>query len=432
MLVEFRVGNYRSFHHPQTLSLAAGRDLAHPGNLIACGKDNLLKAAAVFGANASGKSNLIKAFGFMRSFVRDSATRMNVGDKIPVVPFRLTDDSLHEPSLFEVILVLDKVRYQYGFTASLQRVHDEWLIAYPKGRPRRWFERRFDPQTQETRWAFRGDLAKQGDSIRDKTRDNGLILSRGAELNVDLLIPIFLWFRDSLRVMNLSDFPTVQHVSQKTAKRFQEDTGFRQRALRILQDADLGIKHIRVVDRQVGPDDLPKGLSEFLPEEVKRELFEVLGRRVESVHSVAGATREAVFNFEEAESLGTQRLFALTGPWLAAMRSAITVVVDELDCSMHPLLVRSLIALFQSPEWNPKGAQLIFATHDSTLMTQSLFRRDQIWLVEKSTSEASQLFSLYDFKHKPRKGEALEKGYLAGRYGAVPTLGSTFEDVEFD
>lgn len=418
MLFEFRVGNYRSFHHPQTLSLTAGRDRAHPGNLIGCGKDNLLKAAAVFGANASGKSNLIKAFGFMRSFVRDSATRMNVGDKIPVVPFRLTDDSLHEPSLFEVTLFLDKLRYRYGFTASRQRVHDEWLIAYPKGRPQRWFERQFDPQTQETRWAFRGDLAKQGDSIRDKTRDNGLILSRGAELNVDLLIPIFLWFRGSLRVMDLSDFPTVQHVSQRTAKQFQDDTTFQERALRVLQDADLGIKSIRVVDRQVGP-----GEQLFL---------EALSRHVESVHSVAGANREEVFDFEEAESLGTQRLFALTGPWLAAMRSAITVVVDELDCSMHPLLVRSLIALFQSAQWNPKGAQLIFATHDSTLMTQSLFRRDQIWLVEKSTSEASHLFSLYDSKDKPRKGEVLEKHYLAGRYGAVPTLGSTFEDVEFD
>jgi len=148
------------------------------------------------------------------------------------------------------------------------------------------------------------------------------------------------------------------------------------------------------------------------------------------VRSSGNTDEDEIFGFDDAESKGTQRLFGLAKPWLDALENGSIIVVDELDCSMHPVLVRRLIELFQSATTNRNGAQLVFATHDSTLMDQSLFRRDQIWIVEKDARQASQLFSLYDFDEKPRKGEALEKRYLAGRYGGVPTFGPTFEDLE--
>ena len=154
--------------------------------------------------------------------------------------------------------------------------------------------------------------------------------------------------------------------------------------------------------------------------------------KVRSVHSLPGGNGEEVFDFVEAESSGTQRLVALLGPWFGAVESVGLLVVDELDCSMHPALTRKLLQFFQDSRENRTGAQLVFATHDTSLMDQSLFRRDQIWLVEKDATEASRLFSLYDFKEKPRMGEALEKRYLAGRYGGVPQLGQNFQDIGVD
>jgi hypothetical protein len=418
MLIEFRVGNYRSFHEPQTLSLVASRDRAHPDNLIPCAKENLLKAVAIFGANASGKSNLVNAIGFMSWFVRDSAKRMNVGEEIPVVPFRLNPKSRAEPSLFEATLILNDVRYQYGFRASRERVHHEWLTAYPNGRAQHWLERYSGPETKEPKWIFRGSLKRNGDLLRATTRANGLALCRGADLNIEELIPVFTWLAYELRVLDFSEPATKVQILQETASRFQEDAAFRDTAIRLVQNADVGINGLQV---RVEMAELMPCYSYATP----------FTRRLESVHTVPGTESSEMFVFEEAESSGTQRLFALLGPWLYALQIAGVLAIDELDCSMHPLLTRGLIELFQSPQWNSKGAQLIFATHDNTLMDQSLFRRDQIYLVEKNAAQASELFSLYDFDDKPRKGEAIQRGYLAGRYGAVPTLGATFENVEF-
>jgi AAA15 family ATPase/GTPase len=150
---------------------------------------------------------------------------------------------------------------------------------------------------------------------------------------------------------------------------------------------------------------------------------------IRSIHRSPGG--EVVrFNFLEAESNGTQRFFALAGPWLDALDQGALLVIDELDCSMHPTLTWKLVELFQTRDANPNGAQLVFSTHDSTLMDLELFRRDQIWIVEKGRAGASRLSSLYDFEEKPRNNEALQQRYLAGRYGGVPVFGPTFEDLE--
>jgi len=430
MLVEFRVANFRSFHEEQVLSLAASRDEEHPGNVIPGPKLNLLKAAAIYGANASGKSNLVKAIGFMKSFVRTSATKMNVGDRIAVVPFRLRRDARQRPSRFEVTLILDQVPYQYGFSATRERVHDEWLIAYPLRSGRHLYERRFNPQTRETQWAFRWGLKKHEDLLRERTRDNGLALSRGAELNIPELVEVFRWFLTGLSVYDLSVEPALLFES---AERFVEDAEFQRKAMRFVQDADLGIKGIRITEELPDASFFADDFLKQLPDEDRQRILKTFTRRVvHAVHSVPGCDEEEVFGFQDAESKGTQRFFALAAPWLDAMENGTVVVVDELDCSMHPVLTRKLIQFFQNPEHNAKGAQLVFATHDSSLMDQTLFRRDQIWLVEKDANQASRLSSLWDFKDKPRKGEAIEKRYLAGRYGGVPDFGPSFEALEAD
>ena len=169
MLIEFRVANFRSFGEEQVFSLLASGDTEHSANVITRGKFRVLKAAAVYGANASGKSNLVKAIGVMETFVRTSATQMNIGDPIRVDSFGLDRALADKPSLFETTMLVDGVRYTYGFTVTRERVHDEWLIAYPKGRAQTWFERELDPATGETTWVFRWDLKKEQRLLQEKT-----------------------------------------------------------------------------------------------------------------------------------------------------------------------------------------------------------------------------------------------------------------------
>ena len=448
MLIEFRIGNFRSFDEPQTFSLVASADTRHLDNCHPFRKLQLLKSAAIFGANASGKSNLIKAIAFMRQFVLFSATTMNVGDEIRLVPFHLNPDSRGKPSFFEAAFVVQEVRYQYGFTATSRRVQDEWLIAYPKGRPQHLIERRLDAERGQTTWAFRGELQKEGTLLKERTRDNGLILSRGAELNIAPLTTLLLWFRQKMSVLDLSASPA--WLIDQTARRLKEDVPFRERVLRLLRHADLGISDLEASEEQRGAfsgsapamgggghlpfspviaSNLPWVSASVPAGLVNGVVSTTASHTIRSIHQSPDG--EAIrFDFLEAESNGTQRFLALAGPWLDALDQGGALVIDELDCSMHPTLTRKLVELFQTRDANRSGAQLVFSTHDSTLMDLELLRRDQIWIAEKDRSGASRLSSLYDFEEKPRNNEAVQRRYLAGHYGGVPVFGPTFEDLE--
>ena len=442
MLIEFRVENYRSFAQEQTLSLVAGKDSSHPGHVLDCGKYGLLKAAAIYGANASGKSNLISAFLFMQAFVSKSATRMNLGDPIRgVEPFRLDNEWRAKPSSFEVRLLLDGTEYQYGFSVTVDRVHDEWLYVKRKGgRLTNRLLRQFDPETGTTSWSLQGEL-KPARELTGKTRDNGLFLSRAAEMNVTFVKQLFMWFRSGLWHFDLATPPV--HLMQWTARRVCEDSSFRERVEALVHDADLGIDGISVTREEFPiPDEARKEVREELTR-IGESIRIILGGdegipkgleqfKVQARHRLADSGEIVDFSLEHNESNGTQRFFALVGPVLDALDNGALLVVDELECSMHPLLTFKLIELFQSPDVNPSGAQLVFATHDSTLMSPALLRRDQIYLTEKNRKGATVLFSLCDIDpgKRPRKQEALEKNYLSGRYGGVPNFGPAFEDLE--
>ncbi len=441
MLIEFSVENYRSFAEEQTLSLVAGKDSNHPEHVVDCGKFGLLKAAALYGSNASGKSNLLKAFQFMDNFVRKSATTMTLGDPIAgIEPFRLDPQWRDKPTAFEVRLLLDGTEYQYGFSATIERVHDEWLHVRRKGgRLTNPLLREYDAETGETSWGLRGEL-KQAKELTDKTRDNGLFLSRAAEMNETFVKELFMWFQAGLWHLDLATPP--DGLMQNTARRVCKDASFSARVETLLHDADLGIDGIsaRVESSHLGN----------IIQELKREVL-FIGKyghpdpssaerlaevsstlSVQTVHRLVESGEGIEFSLENDESNGTQRFFALVGIVLGALDNGNLLVVDELECSMHPLLTFKIVELFQSPDTNPNGAQIVFATHDSTLMTPALFRRDQIWLTEKQRSGATSLFSLSDIEpeKRPRQSEAFEKNYLSGRYGGVPNFGPAFEDLE--
>ncbi|MCX7424687.1 MAG: ATP-binding protein [Planctomycetia bacterium] len=448
MLVEFRVENFRSFRAEQTLSLVAAsqKDASHRENLIACEKFDLLKTAAVYGANASGKSNLIRALEVMRRFVVRSATRMNLGDEIPgIVPFRLDRQSRESPTKFELSVILaEDLRVEYGFSATSTRVHDEWLVAYPPGKRTRgqcWFERRFDAATGKTVWTFRPPFKKaEANLLQERTRENGLVLSHAAQKNVSHLRSLYQWFHDRLWILDLSR--SSPSLLKRAIMRLDRDPSIQADLSELIRQADVGIEQVVVSTQQ---EDSIESAGEAIRQRTlpftnpgrvgessgQKQLF--FGRadpKLLALHRANDGDPDVCFDFFQDESNGTQRFFAAALPVLDALRRGTTLVVDELDCSMHPLLTRKLVELFQSPGANRGRAQLVFATHDTTLLDPALLRRDQVWLVEKKQSGASELFSLHDIESRPRHTEAFARNYLAGRYGAVPSFGPIFEDLE--
>lgn len=422
MLVEFRVGNYRSFREEQTLSLVASKDTELDDNCVDQGKLRLLKAVGIYGPNASGKSNLIKALSTMQQII---ITQAGPGEKLPVTPFKLDEKYSKEPSSFEVTFFHGEVRYQYGFTATSERVYDEWLCAYPEGYAQTWFERKFNKKTGKTNWDWKSKKLKgERENLKDKTRDNVLFLSVGAIWNNKQLSTVYEWFSEKLRIILPSERSPV--ITIDMLMRAEKDEEWKELSHAyinsMMRRADFGIHGINIKKGKYAPEEIEKFQFPLdIPEEVRGKILRDLKGKieVEFVHQTEPTGKDIHFSDLE-ESDGTRRFFELSGPWLLAILKGITLLVDELETSLHPYLVRELIKFIQNPKFTREGAQLVFATHDTTLLDPELFRRDQIWFTEKDEHSSTRLYSMLDYK--PRKGEAMQRGYLAGRYGAIPII----------
>jgi AAA15 family ATPase/GTPase len=420
MLIEFRIKNFKSYKEEQTLSMIASSDKSLSQNTIATEAlrgHRLLRSVVIYGANASGKSNLIDAFEFVRRFVRTSVERKPETD-IPVQPFRLDKQSIKSPSIFELSFIQGGVRYQYGFSVDRRRVYDEWLIAYPMGRAQTWFERPDDAVGDPDKWYFGPNLKGEKKRLVGLIRPDALFLSVAAKFAQDQLTPIYEWFSECLRTANLSEVPEREAMKDFTATGIVEDGRFRGGMTKLLQWADFGISGVDVKKRSLKEVDLP---LEIFSDEGRSLLAESEFFDIKMLHQVSDSDNGGIFFSLDDESCGTQRFFELAGPWLYSIGMGCTLVVDEIDTSLHPFLVRSLVELFHNPDLGKSNAQLVFNTHDTTQLDSSLFRRDQIWFVEKDDTGGSQLYPLIDFR--PRRDEALERGYLQGRYGAIPFIG---------
>ncbi|MEI7841894.1 MAG: ATP-binding protein [Gallionellaceae bacterium] len=411
MLLEFRVRNFRSLRDEQVLSFVAATDKSLAAtNTIQSGikaAPLLVRSAVIYGANASGKSNVIKALQYMRGVVAESASIIQPGQTFGVQPFRLDTISSDQATAFEATFILDGVRYQYGFEMTTERITSEHLLVYKAFKPQQWFERTYDPKSGRDSYDFGPGLAGQKSVWEKATRPNSLFLSMAVQLNSEQLRPIYDWFISKLAIYNeiapLNPQLSVDMLRQPEGKKA---------ICNFLTAADISINDINVVTNKVMGQavrlDFATGKTEVRNEE--QEVNEIQFQHVTD-------SGKAMFGLGD-ESLGTQRLLFLAGPVLDILKRGLTLVIDELDSSLHPLLVRRLVELFHSPEFNPNGAQLLFSTHDTSLLDPELFRRDQVWFVEKDRDQASKLYPLTDFS--PRKNEALERGYLIGRYGALP------------
>ena len=306
--------------------------------------------------------------------------------------------------MLEVLCIVEGVRYQYGFRATRHLVIEEWLFAWPRGRLQVWFER-----TGKT-WKFGPNLTGDKKVWQRATRPNALYLSTAASLNSEQLQPIYNWFKKRLRVTGAQGWPESFSMSWCHDQRKSEIVDF-------LKVADLGIADIRVVEKEFQPQQLRRDMDPNLKRLLAEKFAEKRISELRLSHNTGNSLSSELQLRDESD--GTQRIFALAGPWLDSLKNGNVIVFDELHASLHPALVRFLVDQFHNPRLNSRGAQLVFTTHDTSILSQDTFRRDQIWFFERNKRQETRLFPLTEFS--PRKGlENLERSYLNGRYGALP------------
>lgn len=420
MFVRFEVKNYRSFNSQQKFSLVKTKktkdnellnNVFYPEN----NKDfALLKSGVIYGANASGKSNFLKALLAMKKVITASSQH---GNKLPLTPFKLNSESILQPSEFEITFIGkdiqgEDIRYQYGFSANAVQVFDEWLFAFPNGHAQKWFERIWNSSNENYEWKFSSFLKGKKQIWQEATRPNALFLSTSVQLNSEQLKPVFDWFSDTLQFGESNDFYPVYTAELCTKEQKTE-------VMKFLRAADLNIQDISVETKEFSASELPDDMPEVLRDIISKELNGAKRFDLKTIH-LDNDGRQILFEFEE-ESDGTQKIFSLVGPILDVLNKGNVLCVDELNTNLHPKLVEFLIGLFHNPKTNAKNAQLIFTTHETSILNQEIFRRDQVWFCERNEFQESMLYPLSDFS--PKKGkENLELGYLSGRYGALPFI----------
>ena len=421
MLIEFSVENFRSIKDEARLSLVAGPGKEHRETHLTTPELNrgvrstpLVRSAAIYGANAAGKTNLVRALQAMQHIVIRSGRDM---EELPITPFRFDPESTTRPTVFEVVGIVNRMRFQYGFSATADVVTGEWLYAWPRGRIQLWFERTTD--TGAVKCNFGDKLAGDREVWRRATRPNALLLSTAATLNSAQLRPVFDWFHHNLHIAGMGGWTNEFSIEWCGGDRKAE-------VVRFLGAADLAIEDLRVIQEDFSPETLPDDMPSDLKHAIRKRFSEAKVMRVRLSHDTKGG-QPVELDLDE-ESDGTQKMFALSAPWLDSLDNGHVIVFDELHDNLHPALVRFLVDRFHDPQVNAKGAQLVFTTHDTSILSQDVFRRDQIWFCERNTRQETNVFPLTDFR--PRRGvENLERSYLSGRYGALPYLRSASSEL---
>jgi AAA15 family ATPase/GTPase len=427
MLIEFSVGNFASFKETITLSLVAAKIRSinkrlDSDNIIPIDQElGLLRSAAVYGANASGKSNLVAAASFMSRFVRESFEKpFDAG--VPVDRFRLSTDTDDQPSHFEMVFLLDGHQYRYGFDVDAQQVAAEWLYYVPKKREILLFERTgqeiipntSNPQAGEFR-AIPKQLVKVNPN--QPLRPNALFLSVAAQNQGPMAQQILTWFGNMRFMSGLND-SGFRHF---TVNMFEKPES-RARIIELVRSLDVDIDDIGIQRREGEKvlEEAPEYMRAVL-EKLHIADFVQITTQHRKMNPSGDVVGYEIFDMGIHESAGTEKLFFMTGPIIDTLTYGRVLWVDEMEARLHPNMTEAIVALFNSPITNPKGAQIIFTTHDTNLLNIKKLRRDQIWFVEKNRQAASQLYSLVEFKIR-NDDASLEQDYIRGRYGAVPHI----------
>jgi uncharacterized protein len=439
MLIEFRVTNYRSIGEEQILSLIpAAKQKDYLDNIISNGKYKALNALAIYGANGSGKSNLLLAMNLLDRLVH-LPERSSSTTNLPFDPFLLREGWELKPTKFEITFIVEGVKYRYGVEFLREEIASEWLYRKSEGREVKLFLRNGDVIDtssgfrKDTSSGFRGN-PKIIDLAIDATRPNALFLATCDMLNVEEAKLIFQWFKH----FNSVDGINTEREAIRTVSMWDNEV-HKKEITQYLLRLNLGLADIRISKRDFDEADLPKGISESTRNLLVKKLSGSQSFSIQALHktySLDGKEtgENLAWNFEERESKGTVKALHLSGPVLWALNNGGVLIIDEIEAKMHPLLTLDTINMFLNKETNPNNAQLIFATHDTNLLSYSKLRRDQIYFTEKNNWESTEIYSLSDFVYlgengnskfeKERPDTDKEKRYFEGRYGAIPFLGS--------
>ena len=419
MLVEFTVGNFLSFNEKRRLSFDAKGISELRKNTMVFGRQKLLRSAVVYGANSSGKSNLIKALARMQDMVM-SSVKLNDHDELDFTPFLLSVDHEHSQTHFEAIFITKNEKYRYGFEYNQGKIVNEWL-----------FEGQ-NIKTQKVLFLRTEDgigvleSFNEGNGKESATNNNRLFLSLVAQLGGSVSKTIIEWFR-SYKV--ISGFDHEDFKGQTTRMLHNKLRGYSE-SMSLFKKLQLGFKDLVPYEIEISPLDAlvdsAAGQRAVLSRDFSGKKQIVLMAAHNRFDENGKIIDTISWNRDENESDGTNKIIDLAGPLADTLSDGKLLVIDELDAKLHPLITTNLVNLFNDPKTNPNGAQLFFATHDTNLLSSNLFRRDQIWFTEKDHLEQTDLYSLYDVNlpdgTKVRNDGNYERNYIRGRYGAIPFI----------
>ncbi|MBP2659839.1 MAG: putative abortive infection protein [Firmicutes bacterium] len=419
MLIGFTVGNFLSFNTKRTLSFKAAA-ISDLDNVFTADNYKLLRSAVVYGANSSGKSNLIKALDRMRNVLLNSV-KLNDKDPLDYSPFLLSEQSEHAPTHFEAEFLIAGKTYRYGFEYTLENIVNEWLFVKPKAIKK---ETALFIRTAEGIGV--ANIFEEGKGKEEATNDNRLFVSLVAQLGGEISKQIIDWFRNYNVISGLAH----QDYHGLTIRMLHDKKDGCEQALSLFHKLKLGFQEILVKESEFSMSELPLDLPDTLKSKFSKDLT---GKKILSIKTMhnkydsQGIIVDSVaFDTERNESEGTKKIIDLAGPVFDSLLSGRMLIIDELDAKLHPLLTIQLVRLFNNKETNPNNSQLLFATHDTNLLSADLFRRDQVWFTEKDEFEQTDLYSLVEFRlpdgSKVRNDSNLEKNYIRGRYGAIPYI----------
>ena len=423
MLLEISFANYRSVNERCYFSMLGEGISDEPlDNFVEFKKNKVLKSAVIYGANSSGKSNVVKAMREMEHIVL-SSVKLNDNDELDYDPFLLSENK-EKPTLFEVIFLYKDHKYRYGFELNSKRIVSEWLYRSTIGgaTEKELFYREFSViECNEKLFSEGIDYAKNVNS-------NRLFISLCAQLGGKESKKIVSWFQEKFNV--ISGLSTSGYAAYSKVMLHDKLDGY-EKAKLLFKRLKLGFTKLEPKEVVFDPTQLPYDMPKDLRERLSKDLANKKHIELFSVHNVydsdGNVVDTAVLDVDDVESAGTKKLIELSGPIIDTLNEGKIIIIDELDAKLHPLISQHIIGLFNSSETNPNNAQLIFTTHDTHLLSSKLFRRDQIWFTEKDNKEQTDLYNMMDIVlpdgSKPRNDANYEKNYIAGRYGAIPYIG---------
>ena len=414
MLIQFSVENYKSFRGEAVLSLLPSKDTNHESNVSTLeSTDRVLNTIAIYGANAAGKTNLFKALTTSILLIRKS-NQLQKNDRLDgIVPFLFDSEMSQKPTGFEFVFSTNGVKYIYGFSATQVEIVSEYLYAYYSVKPTTIFEREGD------KYKFPKDK-RMLEQLAEKNTPNKLFISTATAWNYDRTEPAYSWFEKGINT-----YPEYERLHPYAFEQFEkeEPEKIHQFVIELLRESDINISDYKIKSEPINEQEWAQLFGPLFSAAKDSKLLEGKKQNVFMDHLIFnedGTTSVYQLNMTD-ESKGTENLFLLAPILMRALATGETVIIDEIERSLHPLLVKHVVGYFNDFERNPNHSQLIFNTHNLELMSLDIFRRDQIYFVDKSVKTgASELYSLDEYQ--VRADENIKKGYLLGRFGAIPSI----------